>query len=50
VEDAPKEDITESEPKNALCPGATRPNGQVKLKMSLFHIFLTRAVPCMCVI
>jgi hypothetical protein len=31
VEDAPKENIRESDPKNPLCPGAIRSNGQVQL-------------------
>jgi UDPglucose--hexose-1-phosphate uridylyltransferase len=40
VEDAPEENSLEYEPKNPLCPGATRPNGQVKSQMPfLFHIF-----------
>lgn len=28
-EDAPEENIPEFEPKNPLCPGVIRPNGQV---------------------
>ena len=39
VEDSPQEEIPEYDPKNPLCPGALRSNGQVTIAIFMLFLF-----------